>query len=545
MADAWKLIGGVDFKLSGSGVTSTATSIIVEALEFPDGTDITMAMFGGTIGFATLEPKVKSKKEFISFSGITNNGDGTWTLTGVTRGLKPYTPFDQDLNLRYSHAGATTLIFSNPPQVYDKFAAKDNDETITGDWLVPAPATNSSVINKLYADSLAIAGAPDMTTTQKGIAEEATLAEIDADTAAGSVGRLAINPSTLATSKYGTRLPSSAQKDALAGGGALGTPSTSNKFQTQDGVTAAIAATTNPIHRVYGASNLGDTTSQFDITNPSGTTARYTYDGTGTNPGITASTVPTGATVIIVSDSMTLANTGKFTVTNSGSNFFEVTNAAVVAETNKTLALGFLQVSFASTWTKPAGLKYVRVRVQGAGGAGGGDDSTQRGGAAGGAGGGYAEKIIAAASLGATETATPGAGGTRGTTGATGTDGGTGGTSSFGSHVSATGGSGGQTNDSGDIWGGSGGTGVGGDLNCVGGSGSNGWTDAGSDSTTLAPGTGGNSVLGGGGHAPQGSSTGLQGIAGSLYGGGGGGGDAGNQAGFGGGGAVIIEEYFS
>lgn len=92
-----------------------------------------------------------------------------------------------------------------------------------------------------FAEDQANAGAADMSTTQKGIAEEATQAEIDADTAAGGTGaRLAINPSTLATSKYGTQLPSSDEKDALAG--TSGTPSTSNKYVTADDVTEANTA---------------------------------------------------------------------------------------------------------------------------------------------------------------------------------------------------------------------------------------------------------------------------------------------------------------
>ncbi len=89
---------------------------------------------------------------------------------------------------------------------------------------------------------------------------------------------------------------------------------------------------------------VGDSTSQFDITNPSGTTFRYTYDGTGTTPGITTSTFPIGATVEIAGQNFSAANNGTFLVTGSGSSYFEVTNASGVIESNKTLGTGYLAV---------------------------------------------------------------------------------------------------------------------------------------------------------------------------------------------------------
>jgi hypothetical protein len=90
------------------------------------------------------------------------------------------------------------------------------------------------------------------------------------------------------------------------------------------------------------------------------------------------------------------------------------------------------------TWTKPANLDHVVVFVTGGGGAGGGlSGSSPRGGGGGGAGA-TAILRIEAASLGATEAVTVGAGGT-GVSGGAGTDGGS---SGFGAFVSAAGGSG-------------------------------------------------------------------------------------------------------
>ena len=55
-----------------------------------------------------------------------------------------------------------------------------------------------------------------MSTTTAGVGEEATTAEIDADTEQGATTRqLVVNPAKLAASKYGTRLPSANEKTML------------------------------------------------------------------------------------------------------------------------------------------------------------------------------------------------------------------------------------------------------------------------------------------------------------------------------------------
>lgn len=73
---------------------------------------------------------------------------------------------------------------------------------------------------------------PDASTTLAGKFEEATAAEINAGTATGGSGsRLAVSAQNLASSNYALYLPSSGQKDALAG--TSGTPSSSNQYATK------------------------------------------------------------------------------------------------------------------------------------------------------------------------------------------------------------------------------------------------------------------------------------------------------------------------
>jgi hypothetical protein len=90
--------------------------------------------------------------------------------------------------------------------------------------------------------------------------------------------------------------------------------------------------------------SYGGATSQFDITNPTGTTFRYTWDGTGTNPGINSSTFRIGDRILIgFAYGLSYGNSGFFTVTGSGDNYFEITNASGVAEANQVIGNGRLE----------------------------------------------------------------------------------------------------------------------------------------------------------------------------------------------------------
>ena len=130
--------------------------------------------------------------------------------------------------------------------------------------------------------------------------------------------------------------------------------------------------------------------------------------------------------------------------------------------------LASVQVFEASaTWTKPTGIKSVRVQLVGSGAHG--SNSGWGGGA-----GGYSEKFIAVSAI-SSESVTVGA--------APGS--GAGNTSSFGSHCSATGGA-----QYASAHGGYGGDGTGGDINIVGGGGDH--------SNTGDSGAGGSSYFGGG-----------------------------------------------
>lgn len=296
-----------------------------------------------------------------------------------------------------------------------------------------------------------------------------------------------------------------------------------------------------PTVQVFTATDYGSSSSQFDITNPAGTTFRYTWDGTGTNPTISSATFPVGYKVVVNSIEMSAGNIGTFTITASDTNYFEVDNASGVAEVNKDTTR--LSV-FNPTWTKPSGLNHVVVEVQGAGGAGGGSGEDTSG--SGGGGGGYARKLVAASLLNSTETVTVGIGGY----GVVEADGTSGSASTFtvtsGTNVVGNGGSLGTDRNAA---GGAGGTATGGDINITGGSGvSSDVEDGGTSSAGTKTGHGGGSVLGPVTHYSSASIG--SGIAGVGYGSGGSGSNSGTgtntySGGKGANGIVIVTEYYN
>lgn len=123
---------------------------------------------------------------------------------------------------------------------------------------------------------------------------------------------------------------------------------------------SSIVHSTNTINLL----SLGSSTSQFDITNPSGTTFRYTWDGTGTNPNISLHVVA-GMVLTIAAQNFNANNNGTFAVTAVGTNYFEITNASGVAETNKTIGTGSIKqkTRFAHVQdTKVSVIKYNQAR---------------------------------------------------------------------------------------------------------------------------------------------------------------------------------------
>ena len=160
-------------------------------------------------------------------------------------------------------------------------------------------------------------------------------------------------------------------------------------------------------------------------------------------------------------------NVKKFETTSGGANVvgaLTVNGAALAGG-------GYASVQVfttSTTWTKPSGIKTIRVTVIGAGGSGGRSNGIYAHGGDGGGSGGCAIETIDVTSV-SSVSVTIGSGGAG--QASPNNVGASGGSSSFGSYLSATGGEFGDYRDNQNLGGAGSGTGSGGDLNLKGGQG--------------------------------------------------------------------------
>jgi microcystin-dependent protein len=116
-----------------TGLSTTATTMRITPYPVDlDGTKLTITDFGATPS-CTIDPKVSGFEEIVTFTGITDNLDGTATLTGLVRDLTSKYPYTTPGTGKL-HGSSAVVVFSDNPQMYGRLASKENDETITGQW---------------------------------------------------------------------------------------------------------------------------------------------------------------------------------------------------------------------------------------------------------------------------------------------------------------------------------------------------------------------------------------------------------------------------
>lgn len=489
-------IAGQTYTLAGAGIASSDTSFTLTSFTITQtGYKIQDSDMSETF-YVTFEPGSRSRQEIASCTTVTQNSDGTATISGCTRGLLPITPYTASTSLQFAHAGGSTVIFSDPPQLFNQASFKDNDETITGSWLFPTPLADSNAATKAYVDAL-VSG----TTTLSN----------DRLLVAGTAGE------TLATSTLVYLNPATQRWNGVS------TASTTTFDDRFIGLTQGSGTNGNAI--TNGVLLKGRHTLSSGLTAGSiyyGSSATGTIStATSVQPiGIAVSTNILQFDPVLIDVPHESAN-NTFNATNTFNGVVQF-NSLITGHASATLRV----YTSSTTWSKPVGLEYITVWVCGAGGNGGnGSAASDSGG--GGGGGGCGFEILDSNELSSTSTVTVTIGGVSGAS------------STFSSFCAATSGSNASADDPG-----AGGTATGCDLNLSGQGGSGGSQLTGGE---ISGGSGGSSYWGGGGVG--GSTPSGAGGAGGTYGGGGGGGagSAGSGSGNGGTGAsgvIIITEYF-
>lgn len=515
---AQNAVGGKKYNLSGSGVSASQNTITLTNFDIAGDTqNLTMTHFGDK-GCGTLDPGHTTRQEFISFTGITQNADGSAQLTGVTRGLLPVSPYTASTTFQASHSGGSSFVISNsPPCFYEDYASLSDNEAITGAWTAPDPTAAQGLATKSYVDTNVSGGA----VTLDGIAVGGIAGETFA------TGAIVYFDSTqtewmkasasVAASSTGVQL-GIAQGAGTNGNTISGGILTRGLDQTQtNGVVGTIY-----LSDTAGATSTSAGTISVILGEMRSSVVMYFNPDYGNYVGLSYDNTITGqntfsATTIFTGDTVGIASTSLKVFTASG------------------------------TWTKPTGLEYIILEIVGGGGSGGGitTDGSAVGG--GGGGGGYCKSIISVAALASTVAITVGLGGN----GLINVTGQTGSSTIFFDHATSTGGVGGTGGQQLAVAsGGAGGTCTGGQIAITGGGGGAGLQDSAATTAGHMSGFGGSTMLGSGGIAVVADNTDSSvGVAGNNYGGGGSGAVHANEStaragGDGADGVVIIYEIF-
>jgi len=316
------------FSLAGSGAIAGATSVVLKSMRTIDGELVVMADFG-TIGYGTIEPGSGELEEQISFTGITQNANGTATLTGVKTVLFKQ-PFTETSGLEKTHAGSSVFVISNTSGFYGRIPFKDNDEVITGQWEFETFPITPSV--PLASES--VAGSVELATDQEVLDKESD----------GSVGPLVVRPSQLAST-----LLSDYKADTGAANAYVIAPVPAITGYTAGQIFSFKAANANTgastlavngfsataIKKSGGSADLaiGDIVAgqivvveydgtNFQMINPSGNLAIRKFGGTGADGALAISSGTTnidlaGASVVVKNyTSISITGTGALTFSN-------------------------------------------------------------------------------------------------------------------------------------------------------------------------------------------------------------------------------------
>ena len=283
--------------LAGAGASIGDTSIILTSLTQNDGTLLTMADFG-TKGNATIEPNNNAYEEAITFSGVTQNANGTATLTGVKTRLT-VSPYTETSGLAITHAGGTTLVISNEAGLY-------------GDMIA-------------YIDAAVVAGGVDATTTVKGIAKISV------------APASATEPITVGDND--PRVPTADENNALVGNNTDIAVGTGNKFVTQTGLQHSA--------EVYAASASGNDTyavtlSPVPTSYTAGMTIRFKPDAANTGAcslnvnGLGAIAIKKKMNVDLSDNDILAGQVVEVIYDGSGTPYFQMVGASLISQADVT-----------------------------------------------------------------------------------------------------------------------------------------------------------------------------------------------------------------
>lgn len=245
------------FYLAGSGVIQRAVTAPLTNFSDIYGNILTMASFG-VKGYGTAEPDTSNEEGF-TFTSVTANANGTYTLGGISS-ILAQSPYTESSGFVRNHAGGSEIVISDNVAFWNTFANKANDETVSGQWTF----TNTPIVPGVVSDA---------STTVKGVSKLSVAA------------LLSTNPIVAGTND--PRIPVGFAVDAVGTDAYAITPSPAITAYTAGQIVTFQAGTANTGAATLNVNALGAKTIKKDVSSDLATgdillnqIVNVIYDGT-------------------------------------------------------------------------------------------------------------------------------------------------------------------------------------------------------------------------------------------------------------------------
>ncbi len=385
-------------------ITSTATSMTLTANAIRGG--------GAVSGYSCFTVDEGSAQAEV----ICGTVSGT-TVSSLTRGVSYSDGVTSVSGNKFAHRRGANVKITDFPIVQILKAQNNGDATFANPLKYEsgiAPLAADDLTDKEYVDGVAIAGAPDASTTVKGIGKT-SVAPVSST-----------NP--IFVGDNDGRVPTQSENDALVG--TSGTPSTSNKYVTNDDTTGTGSVVRNSVVSgivasitkfggtgADGALNVTSGTTTIDLAGANVVVKNYTSINVSAGATLDFSNPASDGTIIIFKSQGTVTFAGTVDIRNLGSaggaggsvgnpgsagsvpfgNVFSNTSALAGANTPTGSGTEVVSTTTLSAVTRNQNTlysKFIALTVGGGGGGGYGGGTSATGGAGGrGAGSMYVESL--------------------------------------------------------------------------------------------------------------------------------------------------------
>lgn len=287
-------------------ITSTATSMTLASNAIRGG--------GAVSGYTCFTVDEGSAQAEVICGTVSST-----TVSSLTRGISYSDGVTSVSGNKFAHRRGANVKITDFPIVQILKAQNNGDATFANPLKYEsgiAPLAADDLTDKEYVDGVAIAGAPDASTTVKGIGKT-SVAPVSAT-----------NP--IFVGDNDGRVPTQSENDALVG--TSGTPSTSNKYVTNDDTTGTGSVVRNSVVSgivasitkfggtgADGALNVTSGTTTIDLAGANVVVKNYTSINVSAGATIDFSNPASDGTIIIFKSQGTVTFAGTVDIRNLGS----------------------------------------------------------------------------------------------------------------------------------------------------------------------------------------------------------------------------------